>query len=141
MQYVLFSLDDGRYGIPLGDVIEVTLRVALTPVPGAPPGMAGLFSCRGVPVVAVDLRERLHHPPRPPSMSDRIVVVRGARRLLGLVVDDVHGLVEAHAVTSPVVAQGISGIVPGADGLWLVHDVERLLTDGEESALDAGLAT
>lgn len=135
MRYVVFTLDDRRYGVPVEAVVEVALRVALVPLPGAPPGIEGLFSCRGHPVAAVNLRRRLGHPERPPSMADRIVIVRGAGRLLGLVVDTVHGLVRAQPVPAPAPAEGIAGVVAAPDGLWLVRDVERLLSAEEEAAL------
>jgi purine-binding chemotaxis protein CheW len=135
VQYVVFSLDDRRYGVRVDDVAEVALRVAFTPLAGAPLPVVGLFSCRGEPAVAVDLRERLGRPPPRPAMSDRIVVVRSSRRLLGLVVDAVEGLVEAEALAPPVAATHLSGVVAGPDGLWLVQDVGSLLSLEEEIAL------
>ena len=89
LDLVCFALDDTRYAVPSNRCIEVVARVLLTPLPEVAPPVLGLFSYRGVPMVAVDLRTRLGHPPRPPMRDDHFLLVRGARRNVALVVDRV----------------------------------------------------
>jgi len=73
-------------------VTEVVRLVALSPLAGAPPHVRGTFVCRGVPVVAVDLRGLLGES-REPDLDAQIVVLAGAPAL-GLLVDRVVRLVE-----------------------------------------------
>ena len=95
-----------------------------------------------VGLCGVSLRRRLGHPARTASLDNHILVVRGRRRLLGFVVDRVEGdeLVDDAIVEPP--AEGtrhLAGVVALADGVLLIQDVDAMLTDVEEEALDASL--
>ncbi|MEZ4235898.1 MAG: chemotaxis protein CheW [Myxococcota bacterium] len=135
----MFRVGSLEAGVPLEVVVEVALRVALTEVPGAPPTVAGLFTVRGAPAVAVDLRQRLGQPSRA-SLSDHLLVVRWAGRTVGLLVDRVDRLVDAAPARSPVRLPGVAGVVAAADGLWLVQDLDALLSLDDREALDRALA-
>ena len=83
------------YGIPVAAVVEVTRMVALTPLPDAPPWMAGVVDLRGVPVPVVDLASRLGRAVRAPVLDRRIVVAGDPSGPVGLVVDEVIGVAPA----------------------------------------------
>lgn len=61
--WATFFLADEMFAVRVEDVQEVLQDQPLTPVPMAPPYMAGLINLRGQIVPAVDLRRRLHFPP------------------------------------------------------------------------------
>ena len=138
-----FTIDDVRYGVDIDCVAEVAPRVLLTELPGAQDFVEGLFSYQGKLCVAVSLRQRLGHPSRAPALSDHIVVVRGRRRLLGLVVDRVTDDARVAAREIEATTEGsrhIKGVLPLGDGLLLIEDVDAMLTDEEERALDESIA-
>ena len=58
-----------------------------TPVPGAPPYVAGLVQVRGRVVPVVDLRARFGLPAAEPTLDTRIVVAQHGERTVGLLVD------------------------------------------------------
>lgn len=75
-----------------GRVTEVVRMVAMKALAGAPPQVLGTFVCRGVPVIAVDLR-RLLGAQDPPGLDAQIVILAGTPAV-GLVVDHVPRLLE-----------------------------------------------
>lgn len=83
----------GRRGLlPATRVSEVVRMVATRPLAGAPPHVLGTFSCRGTPVVAVDLAALLGAA-REPGLEARIAILPGAPTI-GLVVDGVARLAD-----------------------------------------------
>jgi purine-binding chemotaxis protein CheW len=138
-----FTIGPTRYAVAAERVVEVVPRVWLTPLPGAAPIVVGVFNYRGDAIVAVDLRARFGLAPRAPAADDHLVVVRGARRVLALIVDRVTDLraVSMSAVQPTAVpARYVTGVVPLDDGLLLLHDLDAVLSLDEEGTVDAALA-
>lgn len=143
MHVLRFTLGDARYGVAIDRVVEVAPRVLITPLPGVPDFVEGIFSYRRRACVAVSLRRRLGHPTRAPALDDHIVVVQGRRRLLGFVVDRVHGdeVVADHEIqATDESSRQITAVVALSDGLLLIQDVDAMLTDDEERVLDQRIA-
>ncbi len=96
-----FRVDDERYALPAKDVTEVIPRVALRPVPLAPPCVMGRFAYRGQTMPVVDLGVLLRGTPSRDRMSTRIVVMAIAReeerRLVGFLAEKVADLEESSA--------------------------------------------
>jgi purine-binding chemotaxis protein CheW len=139
---VCFTLDDTRYAVPAERVLEIVARVVLTPLPSAPAPIVGVFSYRGEPMAAIDLRARLGHPARPPARDDHFLVVRSARRDVALVVDRVNAtepLADRRVCPPPLAARHLVGVVALDDGLMLIEDLDAALSLDEERAIDAGL--
>jgi purine-binding chemotaxis protein CheW len=96
-------LEACRLAVPVGLVRDVVARPALTPVPGAPAAVAGLWSLRGRIVTALDLRRRLELAPAPRDGGFAVVVELDGQ-LYGLLVDAVGGVAEPPAERLPPAA-------------------------------------
>lgn len=143
LQVLEFAIDHTRYAVPVPRVVEVVPRVRLTPLPEMSPVIAGIFNYRGAVTVAVDLRARLGHPLRSPSSDDHLLVVRGARRVVALVVDRVLALrtIPRERVQAPMAPVAhVRGVVALDDGLLLLEDLDEVLSLDEERAVDLGVA-
>ena len=90
---VVLELAGQQYALPVRQVREVLPRAALTALPGAPAGVLGVLSLRGVMLPVLDLRQRLGLPSVPASLGQRIVVVEVPNATVGLLVDAVTGIV------------------------------------------------
>jgi len=105
-------------------VLEVVRLVATHPLAGAPAHVRGTFICRGVPVIAVDLR-RLLGAKEDPAMDAQIVILAGTP-VVGLVVDQVPRLVE-----NPKLYEG--DVVAGMPAGWKESRLAAgLCLDGDE---------
>lgn len=143
MRALSFTIDGTCYAVALERLVEIVPRVMMSRLPGADDFVEGVFTYRGELCIAVSLRRRFGHPPRRPRLEDHVVVVRGRRRLLGLVVDRVEGdraLEDERVVAPPVQARYVRGVVALESGVIVVHDLDALLSESEEEALDAAAA-
>ena len=98
--FVTMSVHGQLCGIPVLKVRDVIASPAMTPVPMAPPEVAGSLNLRGRIVTAIDLRRRL----RLPASSDgggatMSVVVEQQGELYSLIVDKVSEVVELDAAS------------------------------------------
>lgn len=84
-----FRLHDQRYGLYVTDVIEVMAMVAVEPLSGAHPAVAGIINRHGLPIPLIDLRVVVDKPANPPSVSSMFMVVAQKGRVAGLIVDEI----------------------------------------------------
>jgi chemotaxis signal transduction protein len=136
-QIVVVRAGGHAYGLGVAAVVEVTRMVALAPVPGAEPWLAGMADVRGVPVPVVDLAARLGRAPLTPVLDRRIVITGdpgGADSpggLVGLLVDEVTGVAPGGET---VAATGGTPLVRGAvrvgDEMVMVLDETALRAAG-----------
>ncbi len=140
MLFLLFKLGKDRFALEASRVVEVLPLLALTRLPQAPRGVAGIFNYRGQPVPAVDLCELALGHPSEERLSTRIVVVRcagprGRSRLLGLVAEHASELLrkEAEEFIDPGVTIGGAPylgpvLMDGQGSIQWLHE-QRLLSD------------
>jgi purine-binding chemotaxis protein CheW len=88
-----FFLDRSFFAVPVHDVQEVVPYLPITPVPSAPPAVAGLLSLRGEILTAIDLRTCLGFPARPETEPPLNVVVHHEGETVSLLVDEVGDVV------------------------------------------------
>jgi chemotaxis-related protein WspB len=138
MLFLLFQLGEDRYALDTGRVVEVLPLVAITPIPKAPAGVAGLFNYHGAPVPAIDLSQLTMGVPARGRLNTRIVLVhypdgRGKTHLLGLIAEKVTETVRrepADFVASGVTtdrAPYLGPVATDARGVLQWIDVEWLL--------------
>lgn len=109
MSVLVLEADGGRFGVPIGDVVEVVWAVAVSPLPGAPPAVLGLIDLRGQLVPVYDLGTRLGRPPRPLDPAERFVIVRDGGRTVALRAQRVETILEL-----------------GREGAGAVVDIDRI---------------
>ncbi|MGH8261327.1 MAG: chemotaxis protein CheW [Steroidobacteraceae bacterium] len=95
--HVICRVADAEYAIPADEVYQMESFSGATPVPGAPPYVAGLVQVRQKVLPLVDLRIRFGLPPGEPSDSSRIVVLQLGDRLVGMLVDSAREVREIAA--------------------------------------------
>jgi chemotaxis-related protein WspB len=100
MLFLLFRLGRDRFALEASGIVEVLPLVAITPIPQAPPCVAGLFNHRGAPVPTIDLSALALQRPALRRLSTRIVLVhypdgRGGSGVLGLIAEKATGTMRA----------------------------------------------
>jgi purine-binding chemotaxis protein CheW len=144
-QAVVFTLDGQQYGLPLPAVDRTVRMTAITPLPDAPDNVLGIINVRGQIIPVLSLRRRFRLPAREPSLADRLVIARTARRTVALVADAVLDLigynrqetVSPHDIFPGI--EGIEGVVKLASGLVLLHDLDSFFSLEEDAALERAL--
>ena len=144
-QLVVFGLAGRLHAVPLAAVERVVNAAEVTPLPGAPASVLGAIDLAGRILPVFCLRRRLRLPPRQLRPADQFVVLRTGRRNVVVVVDEVQGVTEIDSDWLPAdgLAPGLEpfqGVARLADGLLLIHDLERFLSPEEERTLAAALS-
>ena len=138
-QWVTFSLEQETYGINVMSVQEVLPMTEIAEVPGAPRYVMGIINLRGNVVTVIDTRMRFGLPVKHTDPSTRIVVVETNEQVAGILVDSVAEVVEVRDTevdTAPSIgteesSRYIRGVVSRREGLLILVDVHRLMSDEE----------
>lgn len=144
--FLLFTLDQRRFALPVAQVRETVAAVAITPLAGAPGVIEGVIDVHGTPTPVLDLRARFDMRPKPLAVTDHLVLATAGEREVALRVDravDVISLaddeVSAARPDDPAMRH-LAGVAHLPDGLVLVSDLDAFLTQGEAQALSRALA-
>lgn len=145
MQFIVFRLDQQRFALPL-EVVERVVRAAeVTPLPDAPPSVLGALDVHGQVLPVFNLRRRFFLPEREVLAADWFLLARTARQDVVLVVDESEGVVSrlpGDIVTSSDIVGGLEqfpGVVRLDDGLALIQDLDRFLSQDDAQRLDESM--
>jgi purine-binding chemotaxis protein CheW len=139
IQFVTFVLMDETYGINVMQVQEVLRVTEIAPVPGAPAYVLGIINLRGNVVTVIDTRARFGLPPTETDSSSRIIVIESEKQVVGILVDAVAEVVELYESDIDVApnvgteesSRYIQGVATRGEGLLILVDLNKLLTDEE----------
>jgi purine-binding chemotaxis protein CheW len=87
--FLLFAAGGAWFGAPAESSAEVLALGAVTPVPGAPPHLAGVVAHRGEVIPVVDLGRLFKGQP---GHGRRAVVLRAAGGVVGVLATEVLGV-------------------------------------------------
>ena len=136
--YVEFSIAQRHYALPLAKVERILRMVAVTPVPEAPPWIAGLINLAGQALPVIDMRACLGAMQRPPRLEDCLLVLE----LVALWVDEVCEVREiaphqVDALPEDLAAgRPIRAAIRSEQSLILLLDADGLISFSGQSALD-----
>ena len=146
-RYILFTLGDTRYGVSIGNVVEISNIPRLTYVPNVPPWVSGVTNLRGEILAVLNLKQFLGLEEGDDQGEGRLLVTRtaGEEVTAGVVVDEVNGVAtftrdQLRSPTAPVrdqTAPYLLGTHQVDDRLLVVLDLDKLLTSSEARRLEA----
>ena len=122
---------------------EIIRPQKLTSLPKAPPFVEGVINLRGSVLPVIDLRKRFDLPLRELDSSSRLLIVRVAKQLLGLVVDNVTEVITIPAkdikpppqIVGGIGAKYLVGVCLAKDSLVILLNIDTILTAREASEL------
>jgi purine-binding chemotaxis protein CheW len=129
-----FLLDEEHYFIESTYVVEVAHLKELTPLPGTPSAILGIFNLRGKILAIISLKKLLNLPEKAITNHNRIIVLKYRDIELGILADEIEGTNSIIKNKLQLNIPGISekqndfliGISPGG---VIVLNGEKLLTD------------
>jgi len=132
LHFVNFKVDDQVYALPLERVESVLRMVAVTPLPEAPAGVAGVINLHGKVIPVIDLRQRLGRQSREYNIDDRLLVAGDQVRKMAIMVDEATDVMEVPAqfVQKPDTLQRtkpLASVIQREGDLILVLDIGRIL--------------
>lgn len=142
---VVFRLEGRRYALPLPSVERAVRAAEVTPLPKAPAIVLGVIDVGGQVLPVLNVRKRFRLPEREITVDDQFLIARAGSRTVVLVVDVVEGIMDSPAagrVAAAEIVPGleqVEGVFKHADGLILIHDLEKFLSLDEGQNLDEAL--
>lgn len=153
-QFVVFTLDNEEYAVPILSVTEVVPTLDITPVPDSPAYILGLASLRGKIIPVLDLEKKFQLPRTTPAAGQHILIGESEQKVLfGILVDQVREVLKVPAsvikpppeiLTSKISAEYLPGVIvledteqstPGR--MLLILDVQRILSNKNVEELQA----
>ncbi len=100
--YLIFDLNQCRYGVTTSAVQEIFFLPALIPVAEAPPDIVGILNLRGEILPMIDLNRRFGRPGRSYQLTDSVIVLQTENSRAGIIVDRVYDVKEVQRDRQPV---------------------------------------
>jgi purine-binding chemotaxis protein CheW len=141
----VFSLDAGRYALPLAAVERIVRAVEITRLPCAPPIVLGAIDVQGRVLPVLNIRRRFGLPERDIGPGDHFLIARSANRTVVLVIDAAQDVLQStvsdtiSAATLAIGLEHIQGVIRLPDGLVLIQDLDLFLSAAESRALEEAL--
>lgn len=145
-ELLLFEQSGQLYALPASTVREVLRAFSAVPLPGAPTMVEGVLNVRGEIIALLNLQRRFGLPDRPLSLLDHFVIAWEGTRWVALRVDRVINLLRlptknaADAGRYIAKSDVIGGVAISPDGMVLIHDLGRFLTQAERDLLSNAMA-
>lgn len=141
-QYVVFTLDEQRYALPLTSIERIVRAVEITPLPEGPKMLLGVINVEGRVLPTLNVRRRLGLPERQIQPSDQMVVAKAEAGSFVIVVDRALGIVEC-AQSQIVEAAApnpelycMPSLVKADEGLVVIQDAEAFFSLDESVVID-----
>lgn len=141
------AISGERAALPESQILEVCPAVAVRALPTDAPGyVLGAISYRGQLVPVLDISACLGGPRTELTASDHFVIAQTRTRVLALHVSRAIDLIsipsdQIERGETPIIdMRRIGGVAKLPDGLLLIHDLDRLLTDVQLQAVADAIA-
>jgi purine-binding chemotaxis protein CheW len=136
--HVICKIDQSEYAIPADEVYQMETYTGATPVPGAPNYVAGLVQIRQQIIPVLDVRTRFGLPSQVATLESRVVVLKIAERLVGIIVDSAREVqnISADQFRAPpdIVAKQSAGFVKSVaqlkNRIIMLLDSEKVIGEG-----------
>ncbi len=140
-----FRLGKTTLGLDINAAVEVMTPFGLKPVPNMPDYIPGVMKIRGEIIPLVDMRVRLGVEPSP--SKERTIIVRSIAGKIGLLVDEVFGIIKFDAGKlrkPPIMFLGLkrrylAGLYGEGDDVMAVLDMDEILSSEEALELEKSL--
>lgn len=93
VELLVFSLYDEEYAFKVSELEEIIRPQHITPIPRTPDYLIGVTSLRGKIIPIVDLKRRLLLTGTEDSKRQKIIILKGPKGPLGVMVDRISGVV------------------------------------------------
>ena len=141
--FVVFTLDQLNFALPVSIVDTIVRVVEITPVPGTPVSVLGVINVKGKVVPVFNIRRLFGFSDRELKLTDQLIIARISGHTISFITDMVTGItnrLDKKIITADKVFPGlekfIEGLVFFEDGMILIYDLGKLFTVENREVLD-----
>ncbi len=143
-EYLTFVLGDESYGLEILKVQEIRGYDTVTKIANTPPFIKGVINLRGRIVPIVDLRIKFHLSKVDYDEFTVVIILNLSGRVVGMVVDGVSDVMNLQAsqirevpdIVSKINTSFITGLASIEEKMFILVDIERLMTSEEMELMD-----
>jgi purine-binding chemotaxis protein CheW len=145
LRLITFRVGTEIFVLDIMAVRQIISYSGATAIPTAPAFIEGIIVIRNEVIPIVDLRDRFKVEESQRSVFPLVVIVETAAGPIGLKTDEVLRMIDVTSdqlLAAPPVVRGVRGdllvaIVPQGDDVYLLIDVESILTSEEQVELQS----
>lgn len=143
LRLITFTVGPETFVLDIMAVRQIVPYTGSTALPTAPAFIEGVVILRNEVIPIIDLRTRLYPDLKEPAGEPLVLIAHSSAGIVGLKVDAVRRIVNVGIdalLPPPPIARGIHGdlliaIVPNDDDVYLLIDVENILSGDEKREL------
>lgn len=140
-EILTFTVENQRFAIRLQAVERVIRAVAVTKLTNSPGFIEGVIDYFGEVIAVVNMRKRFGFPLQELKISNQFLIANTTRRKLALIVDQVENVLLSDSqeiFESKDLDAGSESftVLRDDNGLILIKDIEKLLSESEEIQLE-----
>ncbi|HKR66640.1 MAG TPA: chemotaxis protein CheW [Thermoanaerobaculia bacterium] len=143
LRLITFRVGPETFVLDIMAVRQIVPYTGSTSVPTAPSFVEGIIVLRNEVIPIIDLRDRLYGALQERSEQPLVLITHTSAGVIGLKVDEVRRIVNVTTdafLPPPPLVRGIRGelliaVVPHGDEIYLLIDVENVLTQPEKVEL------
>ena len=144
LRLITFRVGPETFVLDIMAVRQIIPYSGSTAVPTAPAFVEGIIVLRNEVIPIIDLRDRLY-PKLDRAEQPLVLITHTSAGVIGLKVDEVRRIVNVTSdklLPPPPLVRGIRGelliaVIPSGDEIFLLIDLENVLTAGEKDELRA----
>ena len=145
LQLVTFRIGNEEFGFNIFKVKEINKMMDITQIPNSQSSVKGVVNLRGSVIPVVSLREKLNFSIEDYTSKTRIIVVEYQNKSIGFIVDEVSEVLRIDSsiiekppeMTTSVESAYINGVAKLENRLLILLDLDKILTQEEEMALES----
>lgn len=142
LRLITFRVGPETFVLDIMAVRQIIPYSGSTSVPTAPSFVEGIIVLRNEVIPIIDLRDRLF-PKAERAAEPLVLITHSSAGMIGLKVDEVRRIVTINSDTllpPPPLVRGVRGevliaVIPHGDEVYLLIDLEHVLTSDEKSEL------
>lgn len=143
LRLITFRVGPETFVLDIMAVRQIVTYTGSTSVPTAPSFVEGIIVLRNEVIPIIDLRDRLYPQLTERSEQPLVLITHSSAGMIGLKVDEVRRIVTLPTesfLPPPAIIRGVRGelligVVPHGDEVYLLIDVENVLTEPEKDEL------
>lgn len=150
-QFVVFSVGEEEYGVPILSVQEIISLPNLTRIPGVPEYIPGIINLRGNIIPLYELRSKFSLETRKPGSNTIVIIAQTGdekKRTVGFIVDSVSDVVSITAEDlseTPEFSKAVDGrfiekIGKIGNRMIIIINLTDFFSENEQAVLDSALS-
>jgi chemotaxis signal transduction protein len=136
-QFILFTIEDVQFAIPLSNTLEIGHQPDITPLPNLPKWILGISNIRGEIISLINFKAFLGIPSSGAKGERRFIIIHNQDIKVGIIVDRIMGILSLDQSDSEIqsnpyrkgeIANYIKGAAVSGESVTNILDIDGLLS-------------